>query len=262
MTINQPEKFKKFHLIYSIILSMFLVIAGLLLIIACVSIYNSGDNPFSRESVADAFSKIAIPVYICIILTIIGFVIDIIFTKNIEKKSPIKSYEYILNIMYKKRELTEDTPKLSEEITQLKGKRKRLSIIRYSVILICGIIFLLYALNSNNFSQTDINGSVIKAMLVLLPCLIVSFIVTLVTMIYNDMYLRNEIELIKLAPLKKTSDTNNNPNKVTNQKPMLIGRYIILALGLALLIFGFVTGGTVDVLTKAINICTECIGLG
>ncbi len=35
-----------------------------------------------------------------------------------------------------------------------------------------------------------------------------------------------------------------------------------LALALALLLFGFFTGGTVDVLTKAVNICTECVGLG
>ena len=36
----------------------------------------------------------------------------------------------------------------------------------------------------------------------------------------------------------------------------------ILAAAVLLLIWGFVSGGAADVLTKAINICTECIGLG
>ncbi|MBQ9859332.1 MAG: thioredoxin [Clostridia bacterium] len=39
-------------------------------------------------------------------------------------------------------------------------------------------------------------------------------------------------------------------------------RLALLAVGLFLLIYGFATGGIADVLTKAVNICTECIGLG
>ena len=37
---------------------------------------------------------------------------------------------------------------------------------------------------------------------------------------------------------------------------------VILVLAVGLLILGYCTGGTADVLTKAINICTECVGLG
>ncbi|MBE6563056.1 MAG: thioredoxin [Ruminococcaceae bacterium] len=36
----------------------------------------------------------------------------------------------------------------------------------------------------------------------------------------------------------------------------------ILILAAAALIYGAIAGGTADVLTKAVNICTECIGLG
>jgi hypothetical protein len=41
-----------------------------------------------------------------------------------------------------------------------------------------------------------------------------------------------------------------------------ITRYSILAAALVLTVLGFLTGGWQDVLTKAINICSECIGLG
>ena len=36
----------------------------------------------------------------------------------------------------------------------------------------------------------------------------------------------------------------------------------IIATAAALIIFGIINGGARDVLIKAINICTECIGLG
>ena len=39
-------------------------------------------------------------------------------------------------------------------------------------------------------------------------------------------------------------------------------RYVVLALSIALVVYGLVSGGWQDVLTKAVNICTECVGLG
>ena len=39
-------------------------------------------------------------------------------------------------------------------------------------------------------------------------------------------------------------------------------RTLLLTLGLSMGLWGILTGGTEDVLTKAINICTECVGLG
>ena len=37
---------------------------------------------------------------------------------------------------------------------------------------------------------------------------------------------------------------------------------IIAATAVALIVLGVMNGGMFDVLVKAINICTECIGLG
>ena len=36
----------------------------------------------------------------------------------------------------------------------------------------------------------------------------------------------------------------------------------VVSAAVILALVGFFTGGTVDVLTKAVNICTECVGLG
>lgn len=45
-------------------------------------------------------------------------------------------------------------------------------------------------------------------------------------------------------------------------KTQSIARIAILCLGVLFIILGVMNGGSRDVLVKAINICTECIGLG
>ena len=65
--------------IFEIILSLSIVFAGICLIAACLSIYYSGDKPYSPLSVKEAFSKIAIPVFVAIILIVISFILDFIF---------------------------------------------------------------------------------------------------------------------------------------------------------------------------------------
>ena len=47
-----------------------------------------------------------------------------------------------------------------------------------------------------------------------------------------------------------------------NVKAILIARIAILCLGVLFIVLGVMNGGSRDVLIKAINICTECIGLG
>ena len=81
------EKMKQIHLIYSIVLSVMLCIAGICLMVACVGTYRSGDQPFSRQSVAAAFSPIAVPVLLCLGLIIIGFLLDLFLPKNGKKSS-------------------------------------------------------------------------------------------------------------------------------------------------------------------------------
>ena len=77
-----------------------------------------------------------------------------------------------------------------------------------------------------------------------------------------------------IADLKREIDLlKNNPKSVhravplarpvpTDCKALPLIRTVLLAAALLFLILGYCTGGTADVMTKAINICTECVGLG
>lgn len=140
--------------IYGILLAIVIIIAGLCLIAACVCIYSSGDHPFSREIVAETFSKIAFPIYLCVGMIVISILMEIIFFATgmlpQDKKSTKK---------------TNPSSKTSSE--ELKKTRKQ-SLPRLAILFVAVFCF----------------------------------------------------------------------------------------------VYGLLTGGTADVLTKAINICTECIGLG
>lgn len=136
--------------IYSILLGVVIVIAALCLMAGCLYIYNSGDQPYSREIVAATFSKIAIPVFLCIGMIIVGFVLNFLLSPVDEKK-----------------------------------EKKTVSI------------------------------------------------------------------------LKELSDAD-----IAEEKKIRISRYCIFGVAVIFLVYGLATGGIADVLTKAVNICTECIGLG
>lgn len=52
------------------------------------------------------------------------------------------------------------------------------------------------------------------------------------------------------------------PPRAAAGKSLGIARITVLCLGVLFIILGVMNGGARDVLVKAINICTECIGLG
>lgn len=136
--------------VYSILLGVVIVIAALCLMAGCLIIYNSGHQPYSPEIVAQTFSKISIPVFLCIAMIILGFVLNFLLSPVDEKKE-----KKVANI----------TKELSEA------------------------------------------------------------------------------DILEAKRIKVT-------------------RYCILGVAILFLVYGLATGGIADVLAKAINICTECIGLG
>lgn len=83
------ESIMRLHRIFNILFSIVLVIAGICLIAGCLSIYFSGDQPFSRESVAATFSGIAFPVYLALAMTIINIIWGLLSPTD-EKKKPIQ----------------------------------------------------------------------------------------------------------------------------------------------------------------------------
>ena len=255
-------KNKRIHQIYGIILSIAAIIAGLCLMVACVDIYQSGDHPFSPEAVAGAFSGIAIPVYLCLALILGGWILDGLFPSPKKKALPEKQYAAILSRLHSKADLTLCPQELRADIEAQQKKRKLHRIICAAVLIICSAVFLCYGANGQNFDKADITGSMIRAMYWFIPCLLLPFGYGIFTAYYCRSSMQMEIALVKKAIADGAQAATASTVPAKRNDPLAILRWALLAVGIGIMIYGFIAGGTIDVLTKAVNICTECVGLG
>lgn len=252
---------KRIRRVYGIILSIVIIVAGLCLMAACVGIYRSGDHPFSREAVAAAFQPIAVPVYLCLAMVVLGFILHFSLPEEEEKVKPQKQYAVILKRLLARTDLSRCDEALRAAIEAQQKKRRLHRILSILLLAAGSAVFLGYALNSSHFHQSQINDSMIRAMVWLVPSMAVPFAYAVYTAFSDRASIRKEIELLKQADasakIPAKLEPVRDPAKTVNTL-----RCVIICVAAAILIFGFCTGGTADVLTKAINICTECVGLG
>ncbi len=234
-----------------------LPIAGLCLMISCYCIYRTGE--FTPQAVAEGFAPIAVPVLLSLALCIAGWILNLFLPRQAEKVKPARQQERILSRLRAKADLTACDQPLLQKIDAELRRRSRLSALRLGVCLFCATFFLTYAVNGANFHTSQINASMIRAMTVLVPCLILSFGVCIFVSYRTGASIEREITLLKQAPVLSAP---GKPEVAPPEAPLYRKQAVILGLALALLLYGFFTGGTADVLTKAVNICTECVGLG
>ena len=252
----------RLHLIYSIVLSVMLAVAGILLVIACVGIYNSGNKPFTPESVAAAFSGIAVPVWLCVALVIGGFALDGFFPAGVKKQKIEKQYATILARLREKLDLPSCDEALRRGILREQKSRKLHKAVTLVLLAVGSAVFLSYGANPANFHQSEITASMEKAMYVLLPCMAVPFGYAVFAAFRAKKSMLKEIGLVKAALAASPAGSRPSPAAKDRSRSLLAARWAILGIGVVILVYGFFAGGTNDVLTKAINICTECVGLG
>ena len=256
----KKETAKYIRLVYGIVLGVMAIVAGICLIAACIGIYRSGgDQIYTAEKVTVAFHEITVPVYLCLAMIVLGFILDFTLPSTGKKPKAEKDYAAILERLLSKRDVSSANEETQQAIAREWLARRRDRIISFVLLGICSAGFLLYGANPANFHQTEINGSMIHAVAILLGCLVIPFGYSIFAAYRSKASLQREIELVKTIP---AGETKKEASVASTGRCVMIARCAILTLAVALLLYGFFTGGTADVLTKAVNICTECVGLG
>lgn len=250
---------KLIHYIYSIILSAAIVVAGILLMVACLQIYLSGgEQIYTPEKVAAAFAPISVPVYLCLGLIVVSFVLYVIFWQAPGKMPKAKQ-----PVMQLKRLQTTRDPGAADDsrkavITKIRKGRSALYIVCAIVCAACSGVFLCFALNSASYDPdvAKATASVIGLMHVFAPCVTVALGYSILTAYLARRNMEKEIAELKQCPPL--------PQPANAGKCLFVPvfRYVVLALAVCLMVYGLMAGGWQDVLTKAVNICTECVGLG
>lgn len=246
----------RFRRIYAILLTVSILSAGLCLMGACLAILRSGQG-FSREAVAQMFRSVAVPLYLCLGLVTMGFLLELLIPGKGERPAASRQEWLVLRRLRKRTDISRCNTGLRTRILRERaGQRLRLGILLGLGGLSCGI-FLGYLLSGDRFSRQDITGAVLGCVTLAVPMLAVYLGWALVTVRKNAESCRREMELLKPLSVPEKADA-----RADTGRNVRILRYSVLAIAVFLVIYGFCTGGAMDVLTKAVNICTECIGLG
>ena len=93
--MKKPNKFN-FLTLFNIVLTLSIIFAGICLIYGCISIYTSGDG-YSREIISNTFSKISIPIYVCLGLIVTSITTSFLFSDTGKKQKFIKPKNFKQN---------------------------------------------------------------------------------------------------------------------------------------------------------------------
>lgn len=259
---------KTIHMLYGVILALLIVAVGVCFIVSCVSIYKSGESrPFSRESVAAQFEKIAIPTYVCIAAVVGGIALNVALplekTKLRAKNDPKKKLDRLM----KKIDLDMCEPDISKKIRMLILER-RIAMIACAVVAIAAFVpVAIHLFNLDHFTVENLNGDVFMAIWIVLGASLVALGSGIACTLFVKYSFEEQIALatsVIAGGNAKAADKASDESKSARSRKWILPavRFGLLGVGIVFVVLGIFNGGMRDVLEKAIAICTECIGLG
>ncbi len=146
---------------------------------------------------------------------------------------------------------------LPGEAQREERRRKAVYLAALAVSAVCLILSLWFLLDGRNFAGTDLEHTVGQLLLRVGPWVALSLAAWSAAVVYGGRSAEREIALLKTLPREKEAPPAKEPGRGRTYL-----RLALYALGIVLVAAGAANGGLRDVLVKAINICTECIGLG
>ena len=277
------KKRKILHLILRIISSTLIVALGIGMMVSCWSIYQSGPRAFSRESIGAVLANPVI--YVLILSTVLscclGALAHLIFPVQKGKTKPIRNELMVMQIIIEK----VGTP---NEIQQRKITRetwvRRIGWIAFGTLAVCtAVLPALYLFNIHNFPGADPTAEIMTASYYVMPygifvlgCYFVADLISKhsairQTAVYKQMLLEKNFRAADAAAAYKqkmteqdlqAADASARRPKITAARIVNGLRVALVAVAICFIVVGILNGSAEDVLTKAIKICTECIGLG
>ena len=140
-----------------------------------------------------------------------------------------------------------------------------------AVTLASAIASLCDLLNTAHFKGENITGEVFRMVKNVLPWVAVAFAVLIAATVVSGVLARKQFEelkkLIKFGngiPQEKSEPQAiaKLKNVAASDLTLWIVRGVVFAVAVTFIFLGIFNGGARDVMIKAVNICTECIGLG
>ena len=279
----------RIHLVYGILLSVLILTAGVCFALSCVSIYRSGDPPFTRESIAAHFDRFAPLVYV----TLGGIVGGIILAWVLPRRDlvipeaeddpldviveryhrglyrPVKDPATVLKRLLARIDEEELSHACRASLAKERRVRRIVGISAAALSAGAMVPAFVWCCNVDHFSINWLSEDIKTAALFVLPCAVVALWILVGSTLLRQASILRETALVKAAMTERKGktapvqrDAAEKKNLLSNPRVLWGVRAAILAVGILFVVLGIFNGGMADVLGKAIRICTECIGLG
>lgn len=272
MTQKKNETFKR---AYKTALAALTVVVGVLFVVQVWRVFALGNRPFTVENISKYFSQIAFFVWLWIAATIVGGVLWLAFPS--EKSSIVACVSPQVTLAKLKRRL----PDTDGEGRKERSKRIAVWLACAAICIVCAVVALVYLTGEyaakaqeGFFSEHGEAERLLRA----LPWILAAFGACIGALYYQSYSYKKEITLVKTQISENAkqgikavpvAEKAGLWDKLCGKMPFLKSKWFMIGvraalgvLGLILIVVGINGGGMADVLEKAINICTQCIGLG
>lgn len=265
--------------IYSILTAVWSVFVGVLFVIQVWRIFAIGKQPFTTANISEKFSQIAIPVYIGLALVIGSLVLSLVLPEP-----SLQAKTFFLSSSTTLKRLKKRLPKQNEtdvESWQAVYTWKVRNVISWSVCSVVGALCLSVAIayimggfapvaQKGFFAEHRTAEYILRAM----PW-VCGMLGTGIFAVYFHTFAQNkQIALMKTLIADAVRRGEKAVPALENVKKknvfaftqsvwfLPVVRGIVGAVAVTLIIVGICNGGMGAVLSKAITVCTQCIGLG
>lgn len=273
------SKGKKIRVIFGIAMAVLTVIVAALFILQICSIYASApESPYTVQSISAHFNQIAVPVWIWLAALVGNIVLSFLFPEEEEKVKAKVEISIRLSRMQKR--LPENAVGMSA-IKQKRGARVAAIVAGVVFVVIATALCLFHLFNENYvpiISEDFFPGgrALADRLVHSIPWIIDAFLVCIVVTEFVEKSQEEELALTKTAIAESAkqgikADKNKQEKKsffqavgafFDSEKGTAIFRILFAVVGVVLFVIGIFNGGMHDMFQKAINICTQCIGLG
>lgn len=276
MTTVTKTKGATLRRVYEICLAGLTVEVGLLFIWQVWSLFSTGDKAFSRASVAEYFAPIAPFVWLWIAAVVGAAVVWYIFP------APKRDMGAILDPKCTLKKLRRRLPEGGERTQSKKQGALRAVVwgVCAALCIVCAVFAVVTLTGDIALKATEgffAAHSEAERILRAMPWLLGGLCAFAAASYYDEYSAEKEISLVKaelVENAKKGIKATGEPKptlweRLCEKAPffrskwfMIAVRALVGAIAIVLIVVGIGNGGMADVLEKAINICTQCIGLG
>ena len=249
--MEQRKAQRLLRLILGILLSALWIATGAAFLFGAVGIYRSGAAPYTPESIAQGFGRIAPLAFSTLGVPAVCGVLSLFFPRG--ERAHGRHLPSLLRRQRRRTGKREET----------EARCRRLLAIPFLAVILASLLFatvefILAVSLWGRFASTAadaLSRDVAAQTLVLLPPLALSLAALSLYHLLAAPSVEREIGALALLPT--VAEMPPAPSK-----RLLIARTAVLTAAVIFLVLGAINGGALDVLGKAVRICTECIGLG